>query len=120
MIPAGTFSGTTSPAGRAMIEGNGFEQLEERIGQAIGRIRELQSERDALRARVATLEQEQRELEAQVRQTRAESIPRTEYEEKKRAIEQRVESLLKRFGELDALRDATTAEPAQAREQAAD
>ncbi len=120
MIPAGKFPEATSPAGRAMIEGNGFEQLEERIGQAISRIRELQSERDALRARVATLEQEQQELEEQIRQVRAESIPRNEYEEKKRAIEQRVESLLKRFGELDSLKDATTVEPVQAREQAAD
>jgi chromosome segregation ATPase len=98
-----------------MIEGNGFEQLEQRIGQAIGRIQELTRERDALRAerekiesqkfelqtQMDKLQSDQLELESQLEAVRTASIARTEYEDRKREIERRVENLLERFGELD-------------------
>lgn len=90
------------------IDAAAFDQLEERIGQAIGRIRELTRERDAAREQAARLEHEaeqlrtnKAQLEHELEQVRAASVGRDEFEASKREIERRVENLLHRFGELD-------------------
>jgi len=91
-----------------MIDGEAFAQLERRGGQAIGRIRELQAERDALaqersalETRVEELSGTQTRLVGELEEVRQNSVDRGEYEERRAEIERRVEELLLRFGELD-------------------
>lgn len=90
------------------IDATAFDQLEERIGQAIGRIRDLTRERDGAREHVARLEREMEQLRAshaevttELDAVRAASVGRDEFESSKREIERRVENLLHRFSELD-------------------
>lgn len=92
-----------------MIDGDAFEQLERRVEQAIGRIRELQSERESLlrertelAERVEELSGTQTRLVGELEDVRQNSVDRGEYEQRRAEIERRVEDLLHRFGELDA------------------
>jgi predicted nucleic acid-binding Zn-ribbon protein len=87
-----------------------FEQLEERIGQAVTRIRVLSEERARLQGREEELEQKlaeladrNRRLEEEIVELRDSEGAREDFESTRREIERRVESLLERFTELDEL-----------------
>lgn len=90
------------------IDATAFDRLEERIGQAIGRIHELARQRDEAREQVERLGREIEELRGQnarlgseLEEVRTASVAREEFEASKREIERRVENLLHRFSELD-------------------
>ena len=87
-----------------------FEQLEERIGQAVTRIRVLSEEKARLHALHAELEQKMaelaernRRLEDEIGELRDSAGAREDFESTRREIERRVEGLLERFTELDEL-----------------
>jgi len=87
-----------------------FQQLEERIGQAVSRIRTLSEERARLSAREAELEEKlaelagrNRRLESELAELRENEGARGDFETAKLEIERRVEGLLERFTELDEL-----------------
>lgn len=90
------------------IEDSGIGQLERRVEQVIGRVRQLVRERDdalarerEVQERLAQLEARLEEKVAQLQTMQEESIARAEFEARKRELEQRVEGLLARFGEID-------------------
>jgi predicted nucleic acid-binding Zn-ribbon protein len=87
-----------------------FEQLEERIGQAVTRIRALSEERTRLKARqeelqekMAELAERNRRLEEEIGELRDSAGAHEDFESTRREIERRVEGLLERFAELDEL-----------------
>lgn len=87
-----------------------FQQLEERIGQAVARIRVLSEERTRLTAREQELEDRlaelagrNRRLEGELADLREAEGDRSEFESARQEIERRVEGLLERFSELDEL-----------------
>jgi len=89
---------------------NAFQQLEERIGQAVARIRVLSDERKRLTAREAELEDKltelsgrNRRLEGEIAELRETAGAQGDFESARLEIERRVESLLERFSELDEL-----------------
>lgn len=87
---------------------NSFERLEQRIGEAIsliGRLREenarLQEQRTRLQDEIEQLAAARTQLDAELNDLRAATIPRAEFESRKQEIERRVATLLERFDELD-------------------
>jgi FtsZ-binding cell division protein ZapB len=87
-----------------------FAQLEERIGQAVTRIRTLTEERVRLGARQKELEEQlkmlerrNKELESELGKLREAHGTSQEFETTRREIETRVEGLLARFAELDEI-----------------
>jgi FtsZ-binding cell division protein ZapB len=87
-----------------------FAQLEERIGQAVERIRLLHEERSRLAASQEELEEKlselagrNRRLESELGELREANQERTDYDAARVEIERRVEGLLERFAELDEL-----------------
>ena len=87
-----------------------FAQLEERIGQAVTRIRTLSEERVRLNARQKELEDQLKmlksrneDLEGELGVLREASGTNEEFETTRREIETRVEGLLARFAELDEI-----------------
>ena len=92
------------------MQKDAFAQLEERIGQAVTRIRSLTEERAGLRARQAELEEQLRmlegrnqELESELGELREATGGTEAFEATRREIETRVEGLLARFAELDEI-----------------
>ena len=90
------------------MEDNSFAKLEERIGQAIQTISTLRRERDDLRrqreqlqSQMEGLERGKSELEEKLESVKADTVAKSEFDDRKREIERRVESLLQRFDELD-------------------
>jgi len=87
-----------------------FAQLEERIGQAVNRIRDLTEERVRLNARAKELEDQLKmlegrneELEGELGELRQANGTSEDFETARREIETRVEGLLARFAELDEI-----------------
>jgi predicted nucleic acid-binding Zn-ribbon protein len=87
-----------------------FQELEERIGQAVTRIRTLTEERTRLTSRQEELEEKlaelsgrNRRLESELAELRENEGARGDFETARREIERRVEGLLERFTELDEL-----------------
>ena len=87
-----------------------FQELEERIGQAVTRIRLLSEERARLSSRQEELEEKlaelagrNRRLETELAELRENEGARGDFDAAKAEIERRVEGLLQRFTELDEL-----------------
>lgn len=92
------------------MSADAFQQLEERIGQAVARIRLLSEERSRLNERQQELEEKlselagrNRRLESEVAELRENESAHGEFETARQEIERRVEGLLDRFNELDEL-----------------
>jgi predicted nucleic acid-binding Zn-ribbon protein len=87
-----------------------FAQLEERIGQAVSRIRVLSEERTRLSARQEELEEQltelvgrNRRLEGEIGELREAHGEEQDFDATRQEIERRVEGLLERFAELDEI-----------------
>ena len=92
------------------MQKDAFAQLEERIGQAVTRIRDLTEERARLNARQGELEAQlkmlevrNQELEVELGELREANGGTEAFEKTRQEIESRVESLLARFAELDEI-----------------
>jgi predicted nucleic acid-binding Zn-ribbon protein len=92
------------------MQKDAFAQLEERIGQAVTRIRTLTEERARLSTRQEELEDQlkmlegrNQELEGELGELREATGGTEAFEKTRREIETRVEGLLARFAELDEI-----------------
>lgn len=92
------------------MDSDTFAQLEQRIGQAVDRIRNLTEERarlsaqqEELEARLAELTSHNAKLQVEVQELQEANGKRDDFEATRQEIERRVEGLLERFAELDEI-----------------
>lgn len=92
------------------MDSDTFERLEQRIGQAVDRIRSLSADRERLtahqqelEARLAELTGHNARLQVEVKELQQANGDRTDFEKTRQEIERRVEGLLERFAELDEI-----------------
>jgi FtsZ-binding cell division protein ZapB len=87
-----------------------FDRLEEQVEQAVQRIHELSRERRKLDEKLQKLNARNKDLALEVKALSKNSISRSEFEERKKLLEERVSDLLRRFEELDQGGETAAAE----------